>query len=203
MYFCFRPSACLIMTQSHSHPQREVIHHSRYIQDLECLFQDQPLSNVEQRTPSKFHCNSAQWTIPRSMNWSSHQVHETYDIISVEGSGRLCQRIDNQIFASFGHANATLSFQHDCQYFEPVFRSSLNADTQHSAHLSTCSLDTDCLDATLQISLLGFDLCHAHDSMCPLEQNSNPAADSPGHWKHPNLKMRFVLRSVGFLKSNI
>ena len=43
-----------------------------------------------------------------------------------------------------------------------------------------------------------FDPCFAPVSGCFLTQTLNPAADSPGHQKHPNLRTRVASGSVGF-----
>ena len=109
--------------------------------------------------------------------------------MSVERLRRLPQRIDSQRFPYYG--SPTLSFQVDFQHLEPGPWISLNAHTHHSAQVSLCSLDTDCLSSTLENSMLGFGLCLAHVSLCSLKQNL----------KHPNLMRRFVFRSIGFLKS--
>ena len=53
-------------------------------------------------------------------------------------------------------------------------------------------LDTDYLSATLENSLLGFELCLAQVPLCSLRQNFNPTLNSPGRAKHPNLKRMFV-----------
>ena len=120
---------------------------------------------------------------PGSIHRSSHQVHKTQDVISVEGSRRLSQRKDNLRFANCG--NATSSFQDGFQHLAPVSTSFLNVHTHHSAAVSSCFLDTDCLAAALEKTLMGFDLCSAL-SKYSLEQNLNPASNPPGLWKHPN-----------------
>ena len=94
----------------------------------------------------------------------------------------------------------TLSLQVGFQHLAPVSRYSPNAHTHHSAQVSLCSLDADYLSVTLENSFLCFALCLAEMPLCSMRQNLDPTLDFPGLMKHPNIKRRFVLRSVGLLK---
>ena len=78
----------------------------------------------------------------------------------------------------------TWSFRVGFQCFAAVSRKSLNAHTNYLGAVYRHSLETVCLG-------LGF--CFAAVSRNSFEQILNPAADSPGHEKHPERRKGSVL----------